>query len=119
MKRGEKWILGLTFILALFLRLWRISDFPPALSWDEAAIGYNAYSILETGKDEYGESYPILFKSFNDYKLPGYIYLTTISEKLFGLNTLPRLTNTFGGPSNLIAPEAYPLTPLISPVTNL
>ena len=27
----------------------------------------------------------MFFRSFDDYKLPGYIYLTAGSEKLFGL----------------------------------
>lgn len=73
-------------LLAIFLRLYKIDKVPPGLSWDETAIGYNAYSILETGKDEYGVDFPLLFKSFDDYKLPGYFYLTAISERIFGLN---------------------------------
>jgi len=52
---------------------------------DEAAIGYNAYSILKTGKDEYGVKFPLLFQSFDDYKLPAYIYLTVPSVAIFGL----------------------------------
>lgn len=81
-----------TVILLLFLivfsaalRLVAVTSVPPGLYQDESAIGYNAYSILKTGKDEYGISYPLYFKSFGDYKLPVYIYLTAISIKLFGL----------------------------------
>ena len=82
----EKLLLVLIIILAVFLRFWEIETIPPSLSWDEVAIGYNAYSVLKTGKDEYGTSYPLLFRSFDDSKLPGLIYLTSVSEVIFGLN---------------------------------
>jgi len=59
---------------------------PSGLSVDEAAIGYNAYSILETGKDEYGQSFPVLIKSFGDYKAPVYTYLLVPVYKLWGMN---------------------------------
>src|SRR4029079_12739030 len=43
-------------------------------------------SILKTGKDEYGRKFPLLFQSFDDYKLPLYIYITVPSVALLGLN---------------------------------
>jgi 4-amino-4-deoxy-L-arabinose transferase-like glycosyltransferase len=58
------------------------------MSWDEAAIGYNAFSIAKTAKDEYGNKHPFLFKSFNDFKLPGYIYLDAFVIRFFGLSGL-------------------------------
>lgn len=81
-----QFLLPLIILLSFILRFWDISQIPPSLSHDEVAIGYNAWSILKTGKDEYGTRYPLLFRSFDDYKLPGYIYSTVISEELFGLN---------------------------------
>ena len=72
--------------LAFFLRIYQISEIPPALNWDETSIGYNAYSILETGKDEWGETLPLHFKSFGEYKLPGQIYASIPAIALFGLN---------------------------------
>ncbi len=81
----EKLFLLFIVFIALILRFWNLSSIPVSLSHDEVAIGYNAWSILQTGKDEFGTSYPILFRSFEDYKLPGYIYSTVISEKFFGL----------------------------------
>lgn len=74
-------ILGI--ILTRFIGL---ASLPPALNRDEAAIGYNAYSILKTGKDEHGQSFPLNFKSIGDYKMPLYIYATIIPVALFGLN---------------------------------
>jgi len=58
------------------------------LLWDEAALGYNAYSILETGKDEYGQTLPLIFKSFGDYKPGFYVYLCLPFIKVLGLNEL-------------------------------
>ena len=74
----------LIILLAFVLRFYRVADHPHDLYVDEVGIGYNAWSILKTGKDEYGIPHPLFFQSFNDYKLPVYIYLTSISEALFG-----------------------------------
>ena len=73
-------------LLAATLRLYKLNSYPVSLSWDEVAIGYNAYSISKTGADEYGEKWPLLFKSFNDYKLPGYIYTDALFVKFFDLS---------------------------------
>lgn len=74
-------------VLALILRFYKLSIVPPSLNWDEAAIGYNAYSLIKTGGfDEYGDFLPLAFRSFDDYKPPLYIYLTTVPVYLFGLN---------------------------------
>jgi 4-amino-4-deoxy-L-arabinose transferase-like glycosyltransferase len=78
-------LLSLVFVLGLTLRLFKLSTYPPLL-WDEAAIGYNAYSLLLTGRDEHGVSLPLIFKSFGDYKPGLYIYLTLPSVAVFGLN---------------------------------
>lgn len=98
-KINYKNILLITIIsLGFFLRIFRISYSPPSLNWDEAAIGYNAYSILKTGKDEYGYRLPLSFRSFDDFKPPLYSYLTTIPILLFGLNELSvRLLAVFSG----------------------
>lgn len=63
------------------------SKYPPLL-WDEASIGYNAYSLLQTGHDEYGQFFPIIFKSFGDYKPGFYIYLTLPFVAILGLTEL-------------------------------
>lgn len=73
-----------TVLLAGILRFYKLSSVPPGLYSDEASIAYNAYAIAETGKDEYGKSYPLIFKAFGEYKLPVYIYSTALSMKLFG-----------------------------------
>ena len=80
-------------LLAFFLRAYRIGEFP-SLNPDEAALGYNAYSLLLTGKDEHGIAWPLHFRSFGDYKPGGYIYLAMPFVKLLGLTPLAvRLPN--------------------------
>src|SRR5688572_17254454 len=73
-------------ILAAVLRLWNLSSNPPSLTWDEASLGYNAYSLLQTGKDEYGRLFPLNLKSFGDYKPAVYSYLIIPFIVVFGLN---------------------------------
>src|SRR3989344_1117384 len=90
-------LLGI-FILSAILRFYKLGSVPYGFYQDESAIGYNALSILETGKDEYGKSFPLYFKSFGDYKLPIYIYSTVVSIAVFGLNEFAvRFPSTFFG----------------------
>jgi len=88
----KTWLVWVVFTVILGIALWlrfdRLTSIPPSLSHDETAIAYNAYSILQTGKDEYGASYPLLFRSFDDYKLPGMVYSTVPMVALFGLSEL-------------------------------
>ena len=79
-------ILLLVFSISFLLRFYKLGEIPSGFYQDESAIGYNAYSIIETGKDEHGQPFPLYFKSFGDYKLPVYIYLTALSIQMFGLN---------------------------------
>lgn len=78
-------LFGLIIILSILLRLFILEKIPNGLYSDEAAYGYNAYSVLMTGKDEYGVSWPLAFKSFGDYKAPLYIYLMIPFIRFFGL----------------------------------
>lgn len=73
-------------LLGAFLRFFENTKNPVSLNIDEVAIGYNAFSILKTGKDEYGSFLPLSFKSVGDYKPPVLIYLTAPSVAIFGLN---------------------------------
>lgn len=73
-------------LLAALIRLWQLGAVPPSPDWDEAALGYNAYSIMLTGKDEYGQFLPIVLRSFDDYKPALYTYLIIPFIKIFGLS---------------------------------
>ena len=71
-------------LLSIFLRFWKLDQIPASLNWVEVAAGYNAYTIANWGADEYGNKFPLVFKSFADDKHPVHIYLTAIVVKLFG-----------------------------------
>lgn len=81
------WSFGalLAVILALCLYLPQYGSVPAGLNRDEAALGYNAYSLLKTGKDEWGKSWPISITSFGDQKLPVYVYTLMPFLAVFGL----------------------------------
>src|SRR3989344_4388137 len=83
---STRFLLTLICILFLFTRLYKISEIPASVYWDEASIGYNAYSILKTGKDEWGDFFPLHFRAFGEFKLPVFIYSTLLFIKIFGLN---------------------------------
>lgn len=78
-------ILIAIIILAFVLRFYKLNTIP-AINADEASWGYDAYSLIQTGKDQHGNAWPIDFQSFNDYKpgLYGYIILPFV--KVLGLN---------------------------------
>src|SRR3990172_3473940 len=97
--------IALAAIILLFLgtRLAKISEIPPSLYWDEASIGYNAYSVLKTGKDEWGEALPLHFRAFGEFKLPVYIYSVGAAEVFLGLSeTAVRLPAVFYSLGTLI-----------------
>jgi 4-amino-4-deoxy-L-arabinose transferase-like glycosyltransferase len=79
-------ILSFVVVLSLFFNLYKRNVSPPGFNADEAAFGYNAYSILKTGRDEYRNFLPFRFKSFGENKLPLYGYLSIPSVALFGLS---------------------------------
>ena len=86
-----KYIVGfiLICIFAFAIRFYRVSSVPPALSWDEVSIGYNAWSILKTGRDEHGKYFPLdTFVSYGDYKPTLPVYLTVPFVFMFGLNEI-------------------------------
>jgi len=76
----------IVFGLAITIRFYQLDNPNHGFYLDEAAIGYNAYSILKTGKDEFGKSFPLLFRSFTDFKAPLYIYLSIIPIEILGLS---------------------------------
>jgi len=84
----SKIIIFAIIILAFFARIYQVNNLPPSLNWDEISQGYDAYSILKTGKDQWGVSFPLILRTYGDYKLPLYSYLSIPFVAIFGLNTL-------------------------------
>jgi 4-amino-4-deoxy-L-arabinose transferase-like glycosyltransferase len=80
------------------LYFYKLNDIPPGFYVDEAAPAYNAYSILETGKDEYGKSFPIVFRFFEVFAPPIFTYISVIPTYLFGLEKISvRLVSSLSG----------------------
>lgn len=77
---------GLILLLALIIRLWGLDKLPIELFGDELDAGYQAYSILITGKDYLGHPYPISFHSFSENRSPLFIYSLVPTVAIFGLN---------------------------------
>ncbi len=82
----NKILLLLIIILAGFLRFYRLNSIPPSLQWDEVAMGYDSYSVLKTGKDQFGKSLPLFFRSLDDWKPAFYEYTAVFPIAVFGLN---------------------------------
>lgn len=85
MKKTTVYIV-LFFLLALILRLLFLGSTPNSATWDEAALGYNAYSLLKTGADEYATKIPIVLRSFDDYKPALYAYASILPVWIWGPN---------------------------------
>lgn len=83
--RLNKWLF-LILILGSVLRLFALGEFNPGFFRDESAIAVNAYSIWQTGRDEYGFAFPVVFRSFEVFFMPLYIYLLAPIVGIFGLN---------------------------------
>lgn len=103
MKISSIFILLLICLLGFFLRFYQLTQVPSGFFSDEASIGYNAYTILTQGEDEYGTPFPLFFRSLNDYKGPTVIYITVPFIALFGLNEFAiRLPSVFFGIGTII-----------------
>src|SRR5579859_2783590 len=94
----KRWLLVGIIALGFALRIIGLSNHPAGFTPDEASFGYDAYSILKTGKDQWGHTLPLVFKSFGDDKLPVYTYLAIPGIAVFGLNEFSvRLPNAILG----------------------
>jgi 4-amino-4-deoxy-L-arabinose transferase-like glycosyltransferase len=105
MKTKTKYLLlGCILVVAALLRLYQLGVVPPSPDWDEVALGYDAYSIIHTGKDEYGAFLPVVLRSFDDYKPALYTYLAIPPVAIFGLNIFAvRLPSALFGIGTVLA----------------
>ncbi len=78
-------ILVAAMVAGTALRVVRLDRSPPGLAQDEACNGYDAYSILETGRDQHGNFMPLVMQGFNDYRMPLFDYSLVPFVAAFGL----------------------------------
>lgn len=84
--------------LATIVRLFLLESVPVSLNWDEVSQGYTAYSVAQTGRDEWGEKLPVFFRSYGEWKSAVYIYLLVPLIKIFGASTfIIRLPSAIAG----------------------
>jgi 4-amino-4-deoxy-L-arabinose transferase-like glycosyltransferase len=94
----KRFIMPLVMALALILRLVSLDSRPVGFTPDEASFGYDAYSLIHTGRDQWGEVWPLVFKSFGDYKSPLLVYLEMPFVAIGGLTKASvRLPNAILG----------------------
>ena len=79
-------LLVIIVLIGSFIRLYNLADIPSGFHEDEAHIGYNAYSLLKTGKDKNGVFLPLAIDQFGDFRPSGLHFLTVPSVAAFGLN---------------------------------
>ncbi len=79
-------LLIIILALAAVIRLFQLNTLPISLSGDEIDIGYQAYSLIKTGRDYFGNFLPVYFHSLSEYRMPALVYLTAPITALFGLS---------------------------------
>ena len=83
----QSFLIALIIGLVILAEFWQLGKNPVALYWDELAIGIDAYSVAQTGKDIYGHNrLQAIYPSYGDYKAPVAIWLTSLSVKFLGLS---------------------------------
>ena len=93
----------IVILIGAFLRLAWLGKYPSGFFRDEAALGYNAFSIWEIGRDEFGMRLPIVFRSFEVFFLPAYVYLSVPIIGVLGLSEFStRLLSSCSGIGGLI-----------------
>ncbi|MGH7813910.1 MAG: glycosyltransferase family 39 protein [Candidatus Binataceae bacterium] len=77
--------LAIALIAGVGLRTVALNRVPRGFNQDEACNGYDAYSLLTTGRDQHGNFLPLTIQAFNDYRMPLFDYSLTPVIGLFGL----------------------------------
>lgn len=76
------------YIFFWFFLTFKITEVPPGINGDEAAIGYNAALVAKTGHDQSGRFLPLFVSTLDlkDWKQPVTFYLTVLAFKIFGIS---------------------------------
>ncbi len=78
--------LVLLLLISFLIRIYKIDNL--SLFGDEIDVGYQAFSLLQTGHDYKGNFFPPYIQSLSESRAPLLIYLTLPSIKFFGLTEL-------------------------------
>src|SRR5688572_28707733 len=94
-----------TLLIAIFLRTYKLSEYPAPINQDELSYSYDAYCLAETGADRWGEKLPFVCRGFGeqDYNPPLYAYLSIVPVKIFGFSvSTARMISVLSGILSLI-----------------
>lgn len=76
----------LIVVLAAVLRFINLDRVPAGLIPEEASTAWNAYSLSQTGRDEWNNFLPVIFSETGGFKLALNSYLMVPAVAIFGLN---------------------------------
>ena len=80
------WLL-LAILIAAAVRLWSLTAAPPGLNQDEACNAWNAWCLLQTGRDQAGAVWPVFYtRGLGDNRSTLFLYLLLPFQALFGLS---------------------------------
>lgn len=97
-------VLAGALLTGIGIRFARLGEVPPGFHQDEACNGYDAYSILKTGRGQHGHFMPILAQAFNDYRPVLIDYTAVPLIAAFGLKpAVVRMAGALWGSVDLIA----------------
>jgi hypothetical protein len=82
-----KWLCAI-FLIALFLRVYRLSELPVGFHADEVRVAWNTYSLLRTGLDDQGNKSALYYNTFGDFRPTGIFYISLPGVALFGPSIL-------------------------------
>jgi 4-amino-4-deoxy-L-arabinose transferase-like glycosyltransferase len=85
-KQWVTWLILLVAASAVAAHTYHLGSIPRGFYVDESSIGYNAWQIATTGRDEHGVAWPLYFQAFGEYKNPIHIYVLAGIYWIFGLS---------------------------------
>ena len=82
-----KILIVLIILLGIFVRTFKIEEYPNALNVDEASAGYEAFSIMNYGIDRNGKFLPVFLVAWGSGQNALLTYLMIPFIAIFGLST--------------------------------
>jgi len=80
----KKILLALVIGIGAFFRFFNLTHLPIALFGDEIDVGYQAWSLITTGRDYMGHLLPTYIQSLSEWRAPLLMYITAPFVGIFG-----------------------------------
>jgi hypothetical protein len=101
---SRRWQFAAIICLAVILRVLFLDQAPNTFSTDEASNGYDAYSLMLTMRDRYGDRLPLFLTALNDARESLFVFLMIPFIQVLGLNEFScRLPAAIAGILNVVA----------------